>query len=341
MTTMPDPLTVPAAPDLPGLSFRRFGGPADYAAMADLMRVISVHDGDDEIPDAASLQVEYEATADLVPERDILLAEVDGTPVGWGNVMRQVRDGLAVYTSVGGVHPDWRRRGIGRAMLRTNEAHARQLAESFEDRDGRALGSWAGEREGDAWQLLASEGYTAVRYGFSMIRRSLDDIPDAPLPEGLEIREVREADHRRIFDADDEAFRDHWGHREVSDADFRRLFAMPDLDTSLWAVAWDGDEVVGGVQTFVWKTENEVLGVRRGWLERISVRRPWRRRGVAKAIIAEALRRLRAAGMTEAMLGVDAENLTGALQLYESLGFEVKDRGATFRKAWGPGGRLV
>ena len=78
-----------------------------------------------------------------------------------------------------------------------------------------------------------------------MIRRSLEDIPEAPLPEGLEIRDVRAAAHRAIFEADNEAFRDHWGHREQTDEDFQGLFGLPDLDTALWSVAWDGDEVVG------------------------------------------------------------------------------------------------
>ena len=69
----------------------------------------------------------------------------------------------------------------------------------------------------------------------------------------------------------------------------------------------------------------------RGWLEHISVRRPWRGRGLGRALTAEGLRRLRAAGMTEAMLGVDAENPTGALGLYERLGFEVHQRTTAYR----------
>ena len=72
-------------------------------------------------------------------------------------------------------------------------------------------------------------------------------------------------------------------------------------------------------------------GVDRGWLEHISVRRPWRRRGLGRAITAEALRRLAAAGSTEACLGVDAENPSGALGLYEGLGFEVHQRWLTYR----------
>ncbi len=112
------------------------------------------------------------------------------------------------------------------------------------------------------------------------------------------------------------------------------LFAEPELDTGLWRVAWDGDQVAGSVMSYIWRSENENLGVRRGWLERISVRRPWRRRGLARALIASALVGLSDAGMEDAMLGVDTENVTGALRLYESMGFVVRDRQTQFRKAW-------
>jgi ribosomal protein S18 acetylase RimI-like enzyme len=99
-------------------------------------------------------------------------------------------------------------------------------------------------------------------------------------------------------------------------------------------VAWDGDQVAGSVMTYIWRSENAKLGVRRGWLERIAVRRPWRRRGLARALIASALIGLRDAGMDDAMLGVDTENVTGALGLYESMGFAISDRQTQYRKAW-------
>jgi ribosomal protein S18 acetylase RimI-like enzyme len=82
------------------------------------------------------------------------------------------------------------------------------------------------------------------------------------------------------------------------------------------------------------RLENEALGVRRGWLGRVSVRRPWRRRGLASALIVAALTGLRDAGMRDAMLGVDSENPSGALHLYESLGFVTVEHATTYRKAW-------
>jgi len=144
---------------------------------------------------------------------------------------------------------------------------------------------------------------------------------------------VQPEHHRAIFDAENEAFLDHWMARDHTEADFKKLFRRSDIDTDLWVVAWDGDQVAGVVQNWIWPDENETLGIARGWLEHISVRRPWRRRGLGRAITAEALRRLRDAGMTLAALGVDADNPTGALGLYEGLGFEVETRSTAY---WGP-----
>jgi mycothiol synthase len=109
-------------------------------------------------------------------------------------------------------------------------------------------------------------------------------------------------------------------------------FASPELDTSLWRVGWDGDEVAGSVMNFIYPAENDALGLRRGWLDHVSVRRPWRRRGLASALIAESMRALRDAGMTQAALGVDAENPTGALPVYENLGFRRARTGVQYRK---------
>src|SRR2546427_527309 len=83
----------------------------------------------------------------------------------------------------------------------------------------------------DAATLLTSEGYEAVRFGFGMLRPTLDDLPHAALPDGLDLHPVKPEDHRAIFDADNEAFRDSWGHGEATEEDFIGIFARPDLDT--------------------------------------------------------------------------------------------------------------
>ena len=86
--------------------------------------------------------------------------------------------------------------------------------------------------------------------------------------------------------------------------------------------------------TFVYPEENEALGLARGWLEHISVRAPWRRHGLATALIARSLHDLRALGLAEAALGVDAENVTGALSVYEAMGFRRDRTHLSYRKTF-------
>src|SRR6266540_2233239 len=147
-------LALPDAPAIRGLGFRLFRDPADYAAIAELVATCSLHDGQDSFEDAASLQVEYEHRAGFDPHTDVILAELDGQLVGFGEAFRQVRGGRGVYQSVGAVRPDFRRRGIGRAILRHDERRLREVAKGHADPGGRSFGSWAGDWEGGARELL-------------------------------------------------------------------------------------------------------------------------------------------------------------------------------------------
>jgi ribosomal protein S18 acetylase RimI-like enzyme len=182
--------------------------------------------------------------------------------------------------------------------------------------------------------LLEREGYHPARYFYDMVRPSLENIPEAPLPEGLEIRPVQPEHLRAIWDANTEAFRDHWGDPERTPEDYQRWLRDEEFQPEIWKVAWDkaSNQVVGMVLGFINAEANARFNRKRGWTENICVRRPWRRQGVARALIAANLRELKARGMTEAALGVDADNLTGALGVYESMGFEVARRQTVYRK---------
>jgi ribosomal protein S18 acetylase RimI-like enzyme len=152
------------------------------------------------------------------------------------------------------------------------------------------------------------------------------------MPDGVEVRPVVAKDYRAIWAADTEAFRDHWGAMENTEGAFERFFGGPDFRPELWRVAWDGDEVAGVVMNRIMTTFNEQSGERRGELAGVSVRRPWRGRGLARALVADSLRALRDDGMTSAVLGVDAENPMGALGVYEANGFRVHRKGLNFRR---------
>jgi mycothiol synthase len=154
----------------------------------------------------------------------------------------------------------------------------------------------------------------------------------ASLPAGIEIRPVTQEQLRTIFDADTEAFRDHWGFSEPTEGDWVQFLEFPHRDETLWKVAWDGNRVAGQVRSFVNELENTTFDRKRGWTEFISTAREWRGKGVATALICESLRELESRGMDEAALGVHVENPHGAMRLYQKLGFAVQSRGAVYEK---------
>ena len=157
-----------------------------------------------------------------------------------------------------------------------------------------------------------------------------------PLPDGLEVRPVTQADLPRIWDAMLEAFRDHHGGHDDSEAAFQRWTVDPVFDLSLVIIAFDGEEVAGGVQGWVDPDENEANGYRRGWTDPVFTRRPWRRRGLAHALLGRALLALRDRGMTSAQLGVDSENPYQALTLYERHRFKTVRTGSEWTRVIGP-----
>jgi ribosomal protein S18 acetylase RimI-like enzyme len=229
--------------------------------------------------------------------------------------------------------PEWRRMGIGRALLHACQRRLREIAADLPAATESVFHTNSPEGDIGANEVLRREGYRPARYSYTMVRPTLDSVPEIPIPERLEVRPARPEAYRRIFEANEEAFQDHWGYIPRTDEDFERWLGEPATDPSLWQVAWDGDEVAGMVLPFIHADENAHYHRLRGYTEDVCVRRPWRRRGLARALLARSLQALRERGMTEAALGVDVENPSGALQLYESLGYRPVQRWTVYRKA--------
>jgi mycothiol synthase len=306
------------------ITYRAFDPGSDFPAAAELIRRTNAHDQEPWLPTAENLVHDWAPTSGFEPARDAWLAFdgerlVGATIVGW-----RERTGTIVHNMEVWVRPADRRRGIGTALLRWAEEHAvESLAAGHGGDPAKPHVHNAGtDRDNDAANAFAAaRGYRPIRYGFVMQRDLTEPIRDVALPDGIDVRPVVEADHRQIWAADVEAFRDHWENAIREESDYRRFFDEPDLDTSLWQVAWHGDEVAGSVMNFIYPDENRELGIDVGWLQHVSVRRPWRGRGVASALVARSLVALRDRGMAVARLGVDGANPTGALELYKRHGF--------------------
>ncbi|HET7181472.1 MAG TPA: GNAT family N-acetyltransferase [Candidatus Limnocylindrales bacterium] len=307
-----------------GITFRPFDPAHHFPDAAALIRDVNAHDSEPWLPTADNLAHDWAPTSGFEPGRDTVLAFdgdrlVGATIVGW-----RERTGTIVHNMEVWVRPADRRRGIGTALLRWAEQHA---VDSVPAGFGGSpalphVHNGGTDRDHDAANAFAVEmGYLPIRFGFVMQRDLAEPIPDVPLPDGIEVRPVLEADHRRIWDADVEAFKDHWESAVREESDYRRFFDEPDLDTSLWQVAWAGEEVAGSVLNSIYADENRALGIEAGWLQHVSTRRAYRGRGVAAALIARSLVALRGRGMAVARLGVDGANPTGAVGLYKRHGF--------------------
>jgi len=188
------------------------------------------------------------------------------------------------------------------------------------------------ELEAERIALLEAGGYRPARWFFEMLRVGLDDVPDLPLPPGIEVRPVTPDQYRAVWEATAEALAEEWDGKVPTEEAFRRWLANPLMDPSLWQVAWDGDRVVGTVLPYINGQENARYSRRWGYTETIMVKQGYRGRGIAKALIARALVAIREHGMEAANLGVDSENASGALRLYEGMGYRPYRRWVTYRK---------
>lgn len=329
-----DVIRLSDAPELPGLVFRHFRGESDYPGMVEVLQGSKEADQIDEVDTIEALASSYAHLVNSDPFQDMVFAEVGDRTVGYNRVMwRQELDGKRLYIHFGFLLPEWRGHGIGGAMVRHSERRLIQIAAGHPSDGPKFLQTNAYDRaQAGLVALLERAGYVPERYFYDMLRPDLENIPEAPMPPGLEVRPVGPESYRAVWEAEVEAFRDHWGYIPPTEEDYQVWQEHPNFRPSLWKVGWDGDQVAGMVQNFIDDNENARHGRQRGYTEDICVRRPWRGRGLARSLIVQSLHMHKELGMTEAALGVDTENPNGALHLYESVGFRPVKRQVLYRK---------
>lgn len=238
-----------------------------------------------------------------------------GDPVAYG--MLQAGRGPRLRGQVA-VHPSHRGRGIGSALAGLVEALARERVPALDESElGVTLSGWInGESEADgAW--ARSLGFAFARR-FLRMRIDMSEPPPAPAwPDGITVRAFRPGeDERAMYEAQEEAFSDHWGHVTMQFEEWTKRTTRHDFEPELWLMALDGDRVVAA-------SSNSVIPENLGWISGLGVVRSHRRRGIARAILLQALNDFWRRGQRSVALGVDAYSLTGATRLYESAGMRV------------------
>lgn len=331
-----DFIDIPDAPAIAGLAFRHFRGAEDYPKMVAVITASAEADKIERVDTVEDVANGYSHLVNSDPYQDMLFAEVNDEVIGYSRgFWRQEENGPRIYGATGFLAPAWRRKGIGTSMLRWIENRMRVIAESHPAMEPGLFEKFVTDGNVGLAALLEKNNYKPIRYIVDMLRPDLENIPDFPMPEGLEVRKVLPEHYRAIWDANEEAFRDHWGYSQSSEEDYQAWLSDKNVfQPNLWQIAWDvnTNEIAGQVRTFINAAENEKYNRKRGYTEFISVRRPWRKRGLARALIGQSLRVQKEQGMTESALGADSENISGATRVYEDCGFQVTKRNTIYRK---------
>ncbi|MCC9205126.1 GNAT family N-acetyltransferase [Arthrobacter sp. zg-Y769] len=327
-------MQTPSPPLFPGpetgLRWRSIGAD-DVDAWYALIRRMAEADKPGWVEDRRDLEQALETTSGNPAQDTLIGLDKTGAARAYGRIA--LNPGSETGSGFGGVDPQWRRRGIGAKVYRWQETRLRQRLFTEHRKHG-VLRTYAEEANASQVALLESEGAQVVRYFTEMSRPLAGDLPDAGLPEGMEFRTFNAEISDAVRRAHNEAFKDHWGSEPrnkerwgftVDHPQFRPEWSFAVVDT--------GTGEVAAYQLASFDPESkDIHGYKEGYTMLLGVRRGWRGRKLAPAMLGEAMRRFRDGGMDNAGLGVDTENPSGALGLYESLGYRPTHREVVFDK---------
>ncbi len=298
---------------------------ADLNAVAQLTYDIAEMEGDVSfVMTAEELANAWKAEGFNV-ERDVFVVETkDGRIVGSEEIYNEV--GHYKFKADGCVHFDFRGLGIGSALLEKAEECA-QAEMKFAEPDARVfIQSAFNNKDETGHDLLKTKNYFPIRYYWRMEAKLQEAPAVTTFPDGIELRPFIKDEHAlAVWQADNEVFRDHWGSHESTYEDWsHQKFGNPNFDSTLWMMAWDGNEIAGFSQN------RHRMG--KGWVGTIGVRRAWRKKGLGLALLKHSFGEFYKRGTTVIGLGVDAANPTGATRLYERAGMYAASEFASYEK---------
>ena len=282
-------------------------------------------------PDNSESEVRCAWTTPGIDFESAFRVVVDDTGRIVGYLSLEEREPFTKIWLDGFTHPEFLGHGIGSCLLRYAETRAGELATWAPGREASVLRHfvWAGDRM--ARRLLEAHGYRLVRH-FNELIVDLDPaLPEPVWPDGIVVRTMLPGDDdRAVWEAIEESFRDHWGFELTPFEEFahRHFHGDEDFDPTLNFLAMDSEQVAGAALCRV----NLPHDPRKGWVKSLGVRRPWRRRGIALALLQQAFGEFRRRGYERAGLGVDTENPTGAMDLYEKAGMRIEHKAVVLEK---------
>jgi mycothiol synthase len=214
-------------------------------------------------------------------------------------------------------------REVADTLIAEAERHVRSMAASS------VVRGWAHGGDPMLTEAFTAAGWQLIRHSFQMRIGLSDDLPEPSWPDGLSLRTFRSGEEERVHEASMDAFADHWDFRRQPIEEWRAYTVdHHGFDPSLWWLVEDGDEIAGFTLNSWYFSGDPQFG----WVGILGVRPPWRRRGLATALLQHSFRDFRARGATRVGLGVDAENTTGAVRLYERAGMQAVRRTDTYEK---------
>jgi mycothiol synthase len=303
----------------------------DFSQVLEIVRSASRADGEAYLPTEAELRARFaipHPDPRIDPAQDMFVADRPGTGVlAYADGVLRGTLQEPIYQTWCFIPPENRRRGVGRALLDRQWARAKEISAQLES-GGIRLRARIFETQSDARALFAEASLQCLRYFFEM-RRDLSPealratpIPNLDLPPDLKLQSwAEQRQDRAVWEAMNEAFLDHWGSAPNRFETFEQQLSLGQFQPENSYLIWEGETLVGGTLNTMGTATSARLGRNQGWISRLFVRRPWRRRGLGRALLIASLLRAQTLGHESVGLNVDAENLTGALRLYEAVGF--------------------
>lgn len=328
---------------LPAEYTARGGTLEDYKIAFDLLNLHSMRlNGCVDLLDPELLRLDW-LNEGFKPETDIrMVFAEDGTLAAFIECWQTQEPPVHPWV-FGMVHPDHWGRGLGSHLVTWAEDRASAALEKCAPDLRVAPRTGTVAHNHAAKTLFEGLGWRHIRSFYRMMT-DLDSAPEVPpLPEGITIRPYNpETELEAVYLTMWDAFKDHFGvivpPFEKGLAEFKHNFLEdPGYDPRFWLVAMDGDQMAGICICRRVDAEDPECG----WVNELGVRRDWRKRGVGYALLKQAFAAFYADGRKRAGLGVDSQNLTGALRLYERAGMHVARQFDQYEKEMRPGKELA